>query len=246
MYFNNEFQSEDYTHHFRTEQMWDTKEDLYSWAKETARALMIVLIKRSSNAYRISMVCERFGRAAPLGNNIVRKSTTKKFLCKFELLGVLSEKNRELDYESQRQNQKWILGVIEGRHNHRILKSLHGNAFMGRMTPEEKIAVRRWANGRKTPKAIVGELRIDFPGNVTSKKQVANFLQKLEYEDRGELNVTQWSLKFLMEHEYVMYPLKNTITNEVEILFFAHKESLHLLKKFSYVVVIDATYKSNK
>ena len=204
---------------------------------------MIVLIKRSSNSYRISMVCERFGRVAPLSNNVVRKSKTKRCLCRFELLGVLSDKDPELDCESQRQNQ---IGVLEGRHNHRILRSLHGNAFMGRMTMEEKAVVRRWGNRRKTPKDIVGHLRLDFPGNVTSTKQVSNFLQKLEYEDRGELNVTQWSLKFLVEHDYVIYPLKNTITNEVEILFFANKESLHLLKKFPYVVVIDTTYKSNK
>ena len=110
--------------------MWDTKEDLYSWAREIAKGLMIVLIKRSSNPYRISMVCERFGRAPPLSNNVVRRSKTKRCLCKFELLGVLSKKDPELNCESQHENHKWIIGVLEGRHNHRILRILHGNAFM--------------------------------------------------------------------------------------------------------------------
>ena len=154
----------------------------------------MVLIKRSSNHYRISMVCERFGRATPLSNNIIRRSKTKRCLCKFELIGVLTEKNRELERECQREDQKWIIGVLEGKHNHKILRSFHGNTFMGRMTIEEKAVVRRMGNGRKTPKEIVSNLRQDFPGNVTTTKQVANFLQKLEYEDRGELNVTQWSL----------------------------------------------------
>ena len=36
------------------------------------------------------------------------------------------------------------------------------------------------------------------------------------------------------------------LKNEVQILFFAHKESLRLLKKFPYVVIVDATYETNK
>ena len=76
--------------------------------------------KRSSNAYYISMVCERFGRAPPLSNNVVQISKTKRCLCKFELLGVLSNKDQELDCKSRRENQKWIIGVLEGIHKHRF------------------------------------------------------------------------------------------------------------------------------
>lgn len=192
------------------------------------------------------MVCERFGAPTPLPAKIIRRSKTKKCFCRFQLLGALTKKDSLLDKKSQRENQKWIIGVMVGQHNHRVLRTLHGNAYMGRMAPEEKLAVRRWGNGRKTPLEIVAEMRKDFPGNVTSTKQVANFLQQLEYEDRGELTIRQWSLKFIVEHDYVIYPLKNRTTNQVKILFFANKESLHLLKKFPYVVVIDATYKTNK
>ena len=93
---------------------------------------------------------------------------------------------------------------------------------------------------------ILSELKKTFPGNVISRKQIANFLQKLDYEDRGELTVTQWSLKFLVDNAYILYPLRNKAKDEVEIIFFANKESLRLLKKFPYVVVMDATYKTNK
>jgi len=89
-------------------------------------------------------------------------------------------------------------------------------------------------------------LRANNPGNVTKRKQVANFLYKLNFEDRGELTVTQWALKFLADNDYVFSPVRDVNTNEVQILFFAHRESLRLLKKFPYVVIVDATYKTNK
>ena len=100
--------------------------------------------------------------------------------------------------------------------------------------------------GRKTLKQIVSELRKNFSWNTTSMKAVANFLQKLHYEDRGELSVTQWSLNFLREQKYVCYPLRSRITSAVEILFFAHVDSLWLFKKYPHVVIIDATCKTNK
>lgn len=213
--------------------------------------MVMALIKRTSNPYQISMVCEKFGptRSGRPKVNIdnpelpvpkIRRSRSKKCECRFELYGVRMKREPGIP------NPKWVLGVIEGRHNHPILFDLGGNAFMGRMTPEEQLLARRWGDGRKTPKEIISELRRSFPGNVTKRKQVANFLQKLQYEDRGELTVTQWSLKFLVDNDYVVAPIRDKGTNEVQILFFANKESLRLLKKFPYVVIVDATYKTNK
>lgn len=40
--------------------------------------------------------------------------------------------------------------------------------------------------------------------------------------------------------------MRENKTNEVDVLFFAHPESLKMLRRFPYVFVIDATYKTNK
>ena len=51
----------------------------------------------------------------------------------------------------------------------------------------------------------------------------------------------------MKDNGYLFYPLRNVKKgDEVEILFFAHPESIRLLKKFPHVVIIDATYKTNK
>ena len=159
---------------------------------------------------------------------------------RFELLGYTSKK------KTRDSQTKWRLGVVEGRHNHPPTFDLAGNAFMGKMTSVEEHLARKWGDGRNTPKQIVAKLRNDNPSNVTKRKQVANFLYKLYFEDRRELTVTQWALKFLADNEYEFSPVRDMNTNEVQILFFAHKESLRLLKKFPYVVIVDTTYKTNK
>ena len=71
-------------------------------------------------------------------------------------------------------------------------------------------------------------------------------MQKINFEDRGELSVTQWSLNFQKENKYFCQPLRNTRTNEVEVLFFAHPESIRLFRKFPHVIIMDATYKTNR
>ena len=199
----------------------------------------MALIRKTSNPYHICIVCERFGlRRKDTREKIIRNAVSKKCNCMFELVGCRANTNSD--------TPKWTLGVVEGRHNHPITWGLSGNAFLGRMTPEEQIEVRRWGDGMMTPKEIVGRLRDADPHNLTKRKQVANFLYKLQYEDRGELTITQWSLKFLKDNGYTVAPIRDRSTNEVEILFFAHPDSLHLLRKFPNVVIVDATYKTNK
>ena len=231
--------------------MWDSKKELYKWVKEKGKELVIALVKRNTNPYQISIVCDRFGpwrSGRPKVNKEnpelpvpkIRKSRSKKCGCKFEIMGVRKKK------KAWTVGEKWMLGVIEGRHNHKLRTSFEGHAFMGRMTEAEQVCARRWGDGRKTPNQIVSELRQNFPGNVTSRKQVANFLQKLQYEDLGDLTVTQWSIRFMVEQKYIVHPLRDAKTDEVAILFFANPESLRLLKKFPYVIIIDATYKTNK
>ena len=214
---------------------------------------MMALIRKNTSPYAVSIVCDRYGESrrvredaklmncgkVPVYKPRICNSRSKKCGCRFELLGYRSDKKTE---DSQ---TKWRLGVVEGRHNHPPTFDLAGNAFMGRMTPDEECLARKWGDGRNTPKQIVAKLRTDNPGNVTKRKQVANFLYKLHFEDRGELTVTQWALKFLADNEYAFSPVRDMNTNEVQILFFAHKESLRLLKKFPYVVIVDATYKTN-
>ena len=136
--------------------------------------------------------------------------------------------------------------MVDGHHNHDIATTFEGHSFMGRMTPLEEDTVRRWTDLRMNPREIQTELATVFPGNVTSIKQINNFRQKMQFEDLGELTVTQWTLQFLTDKEYKVFTRREKLSGEVDILMFANPTSLHLLKLFPYVVVIDATYKTNR
>lgn len=52
-------------------------------------------------------------------------------------------------------------------------------------------------------------------------------------------------LIFLVDNENLVHPLRDRKTYDIQIFFFANKESLRLMKKFQYVAIIDAIYKTN-
>lgn len=216
---------------------------------------MMVLVIRRSNIRHVTLTCELYGehRSGKKKNRDIvvakedieeRYNRSKRKGCGFELRGFRERKTSGI--LGIVDNQKWVLSVVCGEHNHMLADSFHGHAIIGRMTPEEQLMVRRLGQIFVPPSGIVAQLQAFFPGNVTSSKQVSNYLQRINYEDRGEMSVTQWTLNFMKEHRYEVFPLREIATNEMDILFFAHPDSLHLFKRFPYVIVIDATYKTNR
>ena len=185
--------------------------------------LMMVLVIQKSNVRFVRLTCENFGECRSgrkKGSDseeeveVIRDSHSKKSGCTFELCGYrLKKKSGEV-------TQKWILKVIDGCHNHKLPTSFIGHPYMGRMTPDEERIAKALGETFVTPRTIVGKMRKFFPGNVTSMKQVSNFLQKMHYEDCGEMTITQWTLNFLQQNRYSVFPLRNLSTGETDILFF--------------------------
>lgn len=224
------------------------------------------LVIRRSNYRHVSLVCEYFGEqreVKKVGDGSSKEvsaskdvsaskqvaeedsgwTRSKKEHCTFELVGA-PVKKKKYDFCVGR---KWRLRVVSGTHNHKLRKeSWNGHPIFGRLTEVEKLLVRELAESFMPPSQICHQLRKKFPGNCTSTRQVSNFLQRVQFDERGALTVTQWSLRFLKEHKYEVFPLRENKTNEVDVLFFAHPESLKMLRRFPYVFVIDATYKTNK
>ena len=53
-------------------------------------------------------------------------------------------------------------------------------------------------------------------------------------------------MEILNEKHFVTDFSVNSISNELENLFFIHPRSLNIWKAFPHVLIIDATYKTNK
>ena len=158
---------------------------------------MMVLVIRRSNERHVSLTCEHFGEYRSGKKKVseddqkeatvvIRESRSKKSGCTFELYGLRMKKKPGVE------TQKWILNVLSGQHNHKLPTTFLGHPYMGRMTPEEQCIIRNAGEIFTRPRDIIAQLRKKNPENVTSTKQVANYLRKMQYEDRGEMMVTQW------------------------------------------------------
>ncbi|KAL8511981.1 hypothetical protein ACS0TY_018443 [Phlomoides rotata] len=145
----------DYTDIFTTNTLFNTRDDLISWAREVARQhMMVLVVKRSDNGGgfkkgRIFLGCERGGEYRNFkgkhmwkpqvdvddeegGNETIqkpkkRKTETKKCGCRFLLRG------RQTDVMGP-----WTLLVDWAVHNHPIENNLQGHSFVGRLLSAEE------------------------------------------------------------------------------------------------------------
>ena len=203
--------------------------EMIEWAREIGRPFNIAILISNSNDRYVKLICDQGG----VSRAIVNKGGSRKCECPFELVGRRS------------RFVKWTLKVKFGMHNHEIGTTSLGHPYLGRLTPKEKDSVIACGVFKK-PKEISQMLVNNNPKNVTSRKQISNFKYKVLLRDRGNLTVCQQTLVFLHNKGYRVRTLTKSETNELDILFFVHPDSLHLMKLFPYLIVMDATYKTNR
>nr|KAJ0203885.1 hypothetical protein LSAT_V11C500256000 [Lactuca sativa] len=96
------------------------------------------------------------------------------------------------------------------------------------------------------PRNILPTLKAQNQNNVSSLRTIYNFVQKLGRSRREGRTPMQNVMHILQTKGYNLQYRVNTITNELEDLFFIHPTSLKMWQAFPYVVLMDATYKTNK
>ena len=130
-----------------------------------------------------------------------------------------------------------------GVHNHKFGRNLKGHALAERMNEEEKKLVKNMWTSNCTPTQIASALSIDKDNN-TRMRQIYNERQKLRKEGLDQRTIAQ-QFFFECRKEGYFCEHRGNKNGEVTDIFFAHPESVALLKAFSYVLVMDSTYNTN-
>ncbi|TYI10893.1 hypothetical protein ES332_A09G172000v1 [Gossypium tomentosum] len=118
-----------------------------------------------------------------------------------------------------KQYDGWTLRVICDQHNHPPAQHIEGHAYASRLKENEK-------------KLLVDLRSKNDENNISTLKTIYNAWQKL----RSSQNVSKTLIQFSV----------NNISNELENLFFIHPRSLDIWRAFPHVLIVDATYKTNK
>ncbi|KAM7522396.1 hypothetical protein LguiA_012298 [Lonicera macranthoides] len=165
----------------------------------------------------------------------MRDTATKKCECLFKLKGV------------PLGGDKWKLEVICGEHNHIIPNTLIGHSFAGRIKGYEKKIVKDLSLCGVKLKQILATLKQQDPTNLVTMKTIYNVKAYLRLRDLKGRSIVQQLMKMLAEKHYVHYCRSDPNTDEFTYIFWAHPDSILLVRCFSsVVVVVDCTYKTNR
>ncbi|KAL4558334.1 hypothetical protein LXL04_036532 [Taraxacum kok-saghyz] len=220
---------------FSTNQVFKSREDLMIWVQNVARSQGYVIVTKRSKAVTKGFISKIVLGCDLGGVSRNKDGDTKKINCPFELVG-----------KYLKAHDRWTLRVKRDEHNHEPSLYMEGHAYAMRLTDKESRLVKDLTDLNVKPRDILPTLKEQNQNNVSSLRTIYNFVQKLGRSRREERSPIQNVMHVLQTKGYNFeYRLNNT-TNELEELFFIHPTSFKMWQAFPYVVLMDATYKTNK
>ncbi|XP_012853005.1 PREDICTED: uncharacterized protein LOC105972586 [Erythranthe guttata] len=229
------FEEFDCSEYFVRNEAFDSKEELKEWAKSIGRDHDMFLITQSTSRGKITITCERYGKARNKSNIDVESTKfkgSKKCRCPFALSG------------RKKKNGLWKLSISNGKHNHPL--KIYGHSFGHGLSPEQYETVAALIMNRVKPKEILDSLRQENPGIRTSMKDIYNAVNKFKAETIGLKTIMQQFLHCIQENKYVKWHRADPSTDQIMDIMFAHRQSIELLKLFPYVLLMNSTHKINK
>ncbi|KAI3802564.1 hypothetical protein L1987_30701 [Smallanthus sonchifolius] len=226
---------------YKTDQNFQSREQLVDWAVRIGRENGYVLVTRRSRRkgddptepfIKVWLVCDRHGERASTAT--VRRDGSKKIGCPFKLEG-----------EYQENTGDWKLTVKDDSHNHDPSQHLEAHSFARRLSQSEQLLVAKLYSQNMLPRNILATIREQNPESSCIKKDIYNAIQKIKNKTRVGETPMQILENLLSSKKYVYYTRKDPATNIVEEIFFVHSKSFEMWRAFPHVLMIDATYKTN-
>ncbi|XP_038683661.1 protein FAR1-RELATED SEQUENCE 5-like [Tripterygium wilfordii] len=143
-------------------------------------------------------------------------------------------------------NDDWMVRVVCRVHNHSAALYMEGHSYVGKLSAAENEILIDMSNNLVKPRNILYTLKNRDPNNVSTIKTIYNARQKFRTAEKAGKSQMQQLMSSLHQYEYVFFTRSNDETNQLEELFFAHPGSLELLRAFPHVLLMDATYKTNR
>ncbi|KAJ0548314.1 putative OTU domain, MULE transposase domain, FHY3/FAR1 family [Helianthus annuus] len=216
-------------------------DELVEWCRDVGRVNGYALVTKrtiydkqgSGQPLKIWLTCDCAGEYKSTAT--VRRSGTRKTGYKFQLIGAYKKR---LGY--------WDLRVEKAKHNHEPFLYPEGHPSLMRLTPSEERTVEQMTHQNIKPRDILVAIKEQNPHNVSTRNTIYNARAKLgRMEQVGE---TPMQILFyrLEKVGFVFYHRTSQNGERVEDVFFIHPESNMLWRAFPHVLLIDATYKTNR
>ena len=220
------------------------KDSLNFWVRERGYGVSIARSKArkggSKDTCKAYLICDRGGQYRDnnksLLNRRVRRSGSRKMSCPFRATVI--------EWEGV-----WMVEVQHAEHNHKASYYTSAHPVHRRFDIYTSGAQDMSLSHMKVGLGVKDSLRIlrrTNPGTAITAKDIHNLRSKFKRRELQGLSPLQALLFGLGDTEdYITFNRRDE-NDRLKDLFFAHKQSLELLRKHAEVLVMDSTYKTNR
>lgn len=234
--------SVDTTAVFTTNEKFNTRDDVITWARDVGNANKVsIIITRSDTKNgtrgrndKLILGCDRGGKYDSSQSST--STASKKCNCPFKIRATPST-----------DDSGWKVQVKCGVHNHGLPDQYTGHPRKARLTADENKRVEDLTKRHVAPRHIVLDLKEQNPDSVVTAKQIYRKRNMIQKEERGPRTEMQHVLQWLDDKKYVTWNRRRDDGSDVlSDIFWAHPDSIKLLNLFPIVLEMDCTYKTNK
>ncbi|KAJ0496301.1 putative transcription factor FAR family [Helianthus annuus] len=224
---------------FSTDKVFKSREELMEWVRNTRRSLGYAIVtKRSKTKHvyvsKVVLMCDRGGVYKSVTESS-KETGTRKINCPFEMVGKYSK-----------ENGYWTLKVKHGEHNHPPGEYMEGHPIFKRLTPNEHQLVTELTGKHMLLKDILGIMKECDENNVSMIKNIYNARDKIRVNEHKGKSLMEMLMSLLQDKGYTFEISTNRVSNKLEDLFFIHKISYKYFLDFPHVLLMAATYNTNK
>ncbi|KAI5654363.1 hypothetical protein M9H77_31550 [Catharanthus roseus] len=153
--------------------------------------------------------------------------------------------------------ENWQLFVHDGRHNHAIGVYSHSHAQAAKLTEEQLIQIEQFRKSHVTPRNILrffgNKMWVVLSGSnnmicmtFCSSQKIYNVVAKIKKNRIQGRNTVEEVLYLSAIRDYTVFYRNREDSNMLSDIIVAHPTSIEMLRTWSYVLIMDTTYKTNK
>jgi FAR1 DNA-binding domain len=185
-----------------------------------------------SRVDKVWLKCDRGGLNKSVAQE--RISSSRRIGCPFSIVARL--------FKSE---GRWKIVKVLNEHNHDPSLNLIGHSIARRLKPEEAELVRSMGSSGVSASEIRTALRQQFGNNLTSREDIRNEFKRMRKEDLAGRTPILALYENLVDGPY-QFAIDLGTDGSVERLIFCHNRSITLYKRWNSVILMDATYKTNR
>ncbi len=195
------------------------------------------VVKRRSKQDKIWLRCTRGGKIREATGRKRKHGTSITNDCPFQC--ILKLDTRE---------GTWHLRVKDGAHNHEPgLRVAHAPHRIAALTTQVEDKIISQTATRATPQDVLYDLQKDHEEDpIFNARDIYNAKAKIRRKKLGPLTPTQALLQWLHQTDEWYVKFLKDAKNRVTHLFFSRKSCQEMLKENWEVVIMDATYRTNR